>query len=127
MIRRPPRSTLFPYTTLFRSQMQLARAEHIGAVAEGDADDRAAAATRAEHVDHLWPVRPFHSFRPQLGEPVSSWISGPRRAPAPGGVLRGGPTRRASAADTPLQTISGANNRSAPAPQAARRPARSAA
>src|SRR2546426_6282565 len=24
MIRRPPRSTLFPYTTLFRSQLQLA-------------------------------------------------------------------------------------------------------
>src|SRR5260221_10840296 len=24
MIRRPPRSTLFPYTTLFRSQQQLA-------------------------------------------------------------------------------------------------------
>src|SRR6266849_6289964 len=25
MIRRPPRSTLFPYTTLFRSTMQIAR------------------------------------------------------------------------------------------------------
>src|SRR3712207_6968768 len=25
MIRRPPRSTLFPYTTLFRSQIHLAR------------------------------------------------------------------------------------------------------
>src|SRR5687768_17990977 len=28
MIRRPPRSTLFPYTTLFRSQPQAPRAEH---------------------------------------------------------------------------------------------------
>src|SRR5258708_31242532 len=29
MIRRPPRSTLFPYTTLFRSQVELrVRAEH---------------------------------------------------------------------------------------------------
>src|SRR2546427_6332773 len=28
MIRRPPRSTLFPYTTLFRS---LARHQHVGA------------------------------------------------------------------------------------------------
>src|SRR3712207_9066387 len=29
MIRRPPRSTLFPYTTLFRSQLrQVLRAEH---------------------------------------------------------------------------------------------------
>src|SRR2546430_3444849 len=27
MIRRPPRSTLFPYTTLFRSQRCLARAQ----------------------------------------------------------------------------------------------------
>src|SRR5260221_2222193 len=30
MIRRPPRSTLFPYTTLFRSAHQLAVA-HVGA------------------------------------------------------------------------------------------------
>src|SRR5438067_6642170 len=28
MIRRPPRSTLFPYTTLFRSAAGLLRAEH---------------------------------------------------------------------------------------------------
>src|SRR2546430_4880928 len=27
MIRRPPRSTLFPYTTLFRSHLQLGRRE----------------------------------------------------------------------------------------------------
>src|SRR3712207_7202357 len=28
MIRRPPRSTLFPYTTLFRSAVRPAREEH---------------------------------------------------------------------------------------------------
>src|SRR2546422_8152645 len=28
MIRRPPRSTLFPYTTLFRSDVALRRREH---------------------------------------------------------------------------------------------------
>src|SRR3712207_8687553 len=28
MIRRPPRSTLFPYTTLFRSQLQEEKEEH---------------------------------------------------------------------------------------------------
>src|SRR2546427_3381335 len=28
MIRRPPRSTLFPYTTLFRSLLQRCRASH---------------------------------------------------------------------------------------------------
>src|SRR5690349_23669250 len=32
MLRRPPRSTLFPYTTLFRSQFQL-----VGAAGEADA------------------------------------------------------------------------------------------
>src|SRR3712207_8462770 len=35
MIRRPPRSTLFPYTTLFRSDIQQPRAVHaqrLGAV-----------------------------------------------------------------------------------------------
>src|SRR3712207_7403699 len=44
MIRRPPRSTLFPYTTLFRSQplLLLRRAVDAGARARGDvreADD----------------------------------------------------------------------------------------
>src|SRR3712207_9130072 len=29
MIRRPPRSTLFPYTTLFRSQAGVARHHHV--------------------------------------------------------------------------------------------------
>src|SRR3712207_7489056 len=32
MIRRPPRSTLFPYTTLFRSVGDLARVQHVGQV-----------------------------------------------------------------------------------------------
>src|SRR2546422_5287479 len=32
MIRRPPRSTLFPYTTLFRSWMRLAAALATGAL-----------------------------------------------------------------------------------------------
>src|SRR2546430_8582968 len=32
MIRRPPRSTLFPYTTLFRSLFALERLEHLALV-----------------------------------------------------------------------------------------------
>src|SRR2546430_12296587 len=40
MIRRPPRSTLFPYTTLFRSRGVAARGAH-GALQLGD-----------EHVEH---------------------------------------------------------------------------
>src|SRR2546427_6318232 len=35
MIRRPPRSTLFPYTTLFRSLPEIARQLHVDAVIEG--------------------------------------------------------------------------------------------
>src|SRR2546429_6984150 len=42
MIRRPPRSTLFPYTTLFRSQRALRAAEtdchFLGLPAEGHQD-----------------------------------------------------------------------------------------
>src|SRR5258707_9208058 len=32
MIRRPPRSTLFPYTTLFRSHLELAHRQSVGAL-----------------------------------------------------------------------------------------------
>src|SRR3712207_7218408 len=50
MIRRPPRSTLFPYTTLFRSQLL---AEHLRAAAvigerRHRADHREVTAVRAE-------------------------------------------------------------------------------
>src|SRR2546430_3228860 len=40
MIRRPPRSTLFPYTTLFRSQAELADAlaQELGYEDAADAD-----------------------------------------------------------------------------------------
>src|SRR3712207_7188932 len=40
MIRRPPRSTLFPYTTLFRSREE--RAQTRWAAASADEDDRVA-------------------------------------------------------------------------------------
>src|SRR2546422_5781560 len=44
MIRRPPRSTLFPYTTLFRSRVRRARHHHLeprraAPAAARDADD----------------------------------------------------------------------------------------
>src|SRR5260221_7807407 len=37
MIRRPPRSTLFPYTTLFRSVVHLGQLAHQGAEQAGQA------------------------------------------------------------------------------------------
>src|SRR5256885_13288108 len=49
MIRRPPRSTLFPYTTLFRSQ-QLHRA---GGVDEGIVGRGVGGVVAAAGVDHV--------------------------------------------------------------------------
>src|SRR2546427_8891660 len=44
MIRRPPRSTLFPYTTLFRSQLRVSR--HVPGAVAGGTGARALAAQR---------------------------------------------------------------------------------
>src|SRR2546426_4693178 len=62
MIRRPPRSTLFPYTTLFRSPSQGAQADHpssngcapsVVADLEGDPDDAEASSDpRARSEEH---------------------------------------------------------------------------
>src|SRR3712207_8603390 len=46
MIRRPPRSTLFPYTTLFRSIEHVAGEHRV----EVDAAQRDAGAAQREHV-----------------------------------------------------------------------------
>src|SRR5688572_31627300 len=53
MIRRPPRSTLFPYTTLFRSVRQRRQRRHRGAHAVGE-----------RHVAHLVPAEPRAFARP---------------------------------------------------------------
>src|SRR5256885_8296623 len=56
MIRRPPRSTLFPYTTLFRSTQELA------AVVEDAADVREPQARQFFDdlvLRHLQPTRPL--------------------------------------------------------------------
>src|SRR3712207_7761097 len=52
MIRRPPRSTLFPYTTLFRSEMRIAVGRAL-AEPDDDAESHAAVLTaaRAELTD----------------------------------------------------------------------------
>src|SRR2546422_10730059 len=70
MIRRPPRSTLFPYTTLFRSQ-----------------------STRGGHTARLMHVTPSHKWplgvvmvQPSQGHPVGG--GGARRYAGPHGVRR---------------------------------------
>src|SRR2546422_5136003 len=60
MIRRPPRSTLFPYTTLFRS--------HVRQLVEGEA------AIRLQHVNGL---------AVKLGEGFHALVARPRRVPRP--------------------------------------------
>src|SRR3712207_7341924 len=65
MIRRPPRSTLFPYTTLFRSVRRAGlRARRVGAGA-GDQPDAGPAAAARAHV-HVHRARPL-----EIGEHTS--------------------------------------------------------
>src|SRR3989441_1916982 len=53
MIRRPPRSTLFPYTTLFRSQQHIAAdEEQVGGVREGRHG------LRSRRAAERWSYRP---------------------------------------------------------------------
>src|SRR5256885_12036027 len=71
MIRRPPRSTLFPYTTLFRSE-------------EGD---QAARRRRREDARPRGPARP-PSGR-DLRRPAAARRDGPRDHPRAGGLPDG--------------------------------------
>src|SRR5689334_23556301 len=50
MIRRPPRSTLFPYTTLFRSPTHMAPRAPIDRIGLDGKADPPEAADRARHV-----------------------------------------------------------------------------
>src|SRR2546422_4590325 len=70
MIRRPPRSTLFPYTTLFRSRSRkkqnhaLDRLEHRGRVLRVHVG-------RREHVQALYAQRRGLSGREPMREEIS--------------------------------------------------------
>src|SRR6201991_5312497 len=54
MIRRPPRSTLFPYTTLFRSVVRL-NPEDLALLAEAEAEEQEQARSE-EHTSELQPL-----------------------------------------------------------------------
>src|SRR5690349_23461256 len=60
MIRRPPRSTLFPYTTLFRSGGPAEQHGHQGARARlatfGDTPDRKSTRLNSSHVEISYAV-----------------------------------------------------------------------
>src|SRR5260370_30989444 len=49
MIRRPPRSTLFPYTTLFRSELQ----SHLNLTSEDGIRDSSVTGVQSELQSHL--------------------------------------------------------------------------
>src|SRR3712207_7036492 len=53
MIRRPPRSTLFPYTTLFRSPPEKHRVPHVPARVPARAHEGAWRHRRRRHRRHL--------------------------------------------------------------------------
>src|SRR5256885_8863390 len=57
MIRRPPRSTLFPYTTLFRSQPESPRSNHVHSTNQANraitADRRGRRCRSEEHTSEL--------------------------------------------------------------------------
>src|SRR5256886_17033389 len=98
MIRRPPRSTLFPYTTLFRSNARTrgqsgeARRRH-EAVQVGDYvldDEPALHASRLRRVERVIVDRP--SARGEgLGVAVRGGEGRAREGPALGGALKGAP------------------------------------
>src|SRR3712207_7053659 len=75
MIRRPPRSTLFPYTTLFRSVQHLRDAQ--GARGGGDEPRGRAGGRRG-------PARAAHGRRLRRAR----GRDGARRPPAAAGVVR---------------------------------------
>src|SRR3989449_6580132 len=99
MIRRPPRSTLFPYTTLFRSREH--RVRHAGAVLgrhlhggiDGDArrrgarrDDEGEAGSPAPRARAPPPIRPRadDAGAPRASPPGRETRNPPQTLPTPG-------------------------------------------
>src|SRR2546429_9740619 len=68
MIRRPPRSTLFPYTTLFRSLLRDA-----GTVV-GDRDDEALTVPRHLDVDRAAASHRLRGVAEQVRESAPQWV-----------------------------------------------------
>src|SRR3712207_7222471 len=65
MIRRPPRSTLFPYTTLFRSLGDAEIAEVVGVEVAGDLADLG---RRVHGPDQVVAVDGVHVDAPRAGQ-----------------------------------------------------------
>src|SRR2546426_9296994 len=68
MIRRPPRSTLFPYTTLFRSQRRLGLEQRGNESAAGFELERAVVADPGHPETDFVQVRDDHHHRAPLAD-----------------------------------------------------------
>src|SRR3712207_9199713 len=92
MIRRPPRSTLFPYTTLFRSQLD----DELGAAAKAQAATEIIMLTHNEQLHEVnlgWhPQAEQLLWRPELQQPKLSQ-NGQRNVRYRNGVKRAGVDR----------------------------------
>src|SRR5258706_8583034 len=93
MIRRPPRSTLFPYTTLFRSLprrgARLAPREQVLGVGREFVDARVAVARSEEHTSELQSLTNLvcRLLLEKKKTPFSRWANrGSQRASPPRGV-----------------------------------------
>src|SRR3712207_6938011 len=77
MIRRPPRSTLFPYTTLFRSRRILDRREHgvcrVGLLLVGEVDPCDELPEQPAREDRDVDVR---RLGPSVGAGDRTWLEG---------------------------------------------------
>src|SRR3712207_9043919 len=84
MIRRPPRSTLFPYTTLFRSQADA------GAAARRrlDEDERLASVARARGRDEAEEQEAVHGTAPEALDGVLAEVVPAGRVDERDGVAR---------------------------------------
>src|SRR2546430_6798275 len=96
MIRRPPRSTLFPYTTLFRSRRVLrlvaARGMDAKAVEPIELDDPCSVAARVFREGRIVSYDPTDPTAPNPGCPVGRQYKGKAFLSVP--VLYGAPGQK---------------------------------
>src|SRR3989441_9351767 len=100
MIRRPPRSTLFPYTTLFRSEERLpapANCRHVEITLRCKLVDQTVLSQRSYDNDisgRLWRV--INHGRPDLSNPLNVSLEIVRGTEDTGVILRVDNDRRCS-------------------------------
>src|SRR2546425_13025394 len=99
MIRRPPRSTLFPYTTLFRSSLGLrvlqalidvmAKLDWHGTLAGGNLLNIAGPSPKTGHATTAWTPRPYSSRRGRTARPTACSARSRRSSRAAASALFG--------------------------------------